>query len=243
MRFSTRDSIELYMSALVELSTGIHEPGSTEKTEPSSADKLPAQAFLHHSPFLPQSTSHPLLPLALLPHLVPQGWLGFEVLCRRIQGPQLPHPPELSSLILVQSKVQSSHIRYQGKAPTKRVRTRWRYSHRNEVALHLLKPRPKLLHLHHQFLHLFLNVFDQMRGISRFVSPPDISAPPIPLSENLLPPVTLLPPNQINNVQVHLFLPILPNLSCRLCCAPNCSHQLHKVFRPGSLAGGGGGGG
>ena len=28
-------------------------------------------------------------------------------------------------------------------------------SHRDEVALHLLEPRPQVLHLHHQFLHLF----------------------------------------------------------------------------------------
>ena len=32
------------------------------------------------------------------------------------------------------------------------------------------------------------------------------------------------------------------NLPCRLRCAPNCCYQLHKVFRPGRLAGGGGGG-
>ena len=114
MRFNLYDSIEICPRGhtLVELSsTGIHELGSKEKTEPSLGDKRPPPAPLLHSPFLLQSTFHPPLPLALL-LVAPQDGLGFEVPCLRIQGPRLPHPPGQSvacmcSWLLIHLKVHS----------------------------------------------------------------------------------------------------------------------------------------
>ena len=136
-------------------STGIRELVSKEKTEPSLDEQWPPPAPLLHSPFLPQS-----------------------VPCLHIQGPQLPHPPFqsvacLCSQFLIHSKVHS--------CPPITDRTHamksldfWTDSHRNEVPLHLLEPRPQLLHLHHQSLHLFLNMLDNQWGFRSSSPPPDI---------------------------------------------------------------------